>query len=177
MYKSKSTAYVKYIFIGFFIISAACNPVKRVLRDPVKTQTVVDAYNKNLPQIITEPVITPGKTDTLTSILFDTLYVEGATDTITNIKRDTLRLTQVRKIYLTKTDTLTRVDPVTVSQLRSFQRIAAQEAVAKDQALKELTDMKSARSKWRLYFFILLSAVVVALGLTIYLKTLNRVKI
>lgn len=158
------------LLIAFWLmVLGGCSPVKQVLRDPAKTQQVVDKYNAQLPPVESKPPIkTEGKRDTTILTNFDTLYVPG--DTINNVVHDTLRLTKKVTVYINKTDTIDRTDPKLIAQLQSFQRQATSEAVAKEQYKKERDEYKASTDKWKIRFYILLGISILIGGITIFLK-------
>lgn len=147
--------------ISLALILTGCNPVKRVLKDPFKTQQVFDEGVK-LGWCVNDSVYVSD-----TTILLDTLHVIESTT-------DTLKVDSV--VYITKTDYKTITKTVTIRDTtvvtdNSRISLLQKQLIKKDgeyvQKLHELNvsqaETKQARedrNKWRLWFFLLLGAFV-----------------
>lgn len=191
---SKDIKVISILLLAALILALACNPVKQVLRDPVKTQTVVDRYNAKLTAIDTaKPTIKPGVADTNEVVTYDTSkagsWINGpftgmheplppltgidATDVqfnVTEYIHDTIRITKTVTKTITRVDTLNRPDPVLISRLQSAQRLAASESTAKDQYKTDAEDKGKQARNWKIYFWLLVLAVVSYTVIKAYLK-------
>lgn len=142
-------------YLPLLLLLIGCNAVKNVKKSQFKTQQVVEHYLKTH----------PFKNDTITNV------IPG--DTITEIEVDTLiePFFQTDSFYrdryhtITKTITKRRVDTLvkTVrdnSFVQELQRSNAFKEGQVQQAKEDVSEMKSARNKWRLWFWLLAAAFV-----------------
>ncbi len=146
----------------------SCNPVKQVLRSPEKTLTVVGEYLKHAPAIKsdTQYVSIPG--DTITTTI-------NTSDTLTEF--DTLHTPEkIITHYITKT--ITRTDTLKIKiidrQLTSaLQQQLAASQTSIDQLNKDNAVLLTNRNKFRLWFWLLVSA----LGIGGILWTYSKLKL
>lgn len=154
---------MRYLII--LLIVASCNPVRQVLRDSAKTTTVVNAYLTNNP-IGSDTVYKTIPGDSVVSIL-------SFTDTV-NV-RDTMNLIVERTVnkYLTRIVKTTDTVVKTVID-RTFQQALQQQVVSTkvvlDQRVKELSEMKTSRNKFRSWFWVIVGIIGVSGAVAIYTK-------
>jgi hypothetical protein len=160
------------------LVLSSCNPVKRVLKDPVKFQEV---FNEGVSRgMCVNDTIILSKSDTLIS--YDTLYsLDVQTDTF-NIDREIVKIKTVVKTVSIR-DTLTKV-VTDNSRIELLQK----ELFGKTELLKnkeiqlsgisrQLNDMKANRNEWRFRFFLLALAVALYLFRKPLLKLISPLKL
>lgn len=153
------------------IIFSSCNPVKQVLRDEYKMRKVwnegaLDGWCVNDTTIV-------NKSDT--SYLFDTIY---KIETETLIKDSLINLVTTKVKYVTKTIRITDTFTNIVTDNSRIELLQRQLNISNDEGLKlsrendtlktAANGFKSERNKWRLRFFLLLTAF----GLFLFRKPL-----
>lgn len=138
---------------------SSCNPVKRVLKDPFKTQQVFDEGVK-LGWCVNDSVYISD-----TTVILDTLNViETVSDTVQI--GDSIWIDRVEYRTITKTVTIRDTTVVTDnSRINLLQKQLIKkngEYVQKlhelEQSQAETKEARQERNKWRLWFFLLLGA-------------------
>jgi hypothetical protein len=160
-----------WIVVPALIVLYCCNSEKKVLRNPEKTQNVVNAWLKAHPlKIDTNFVYIPGDTTTTLLIGYDTTTVR---DTVTNL---------VEKI-VTKTKTVTNTvhDTVKVTigcsgvkepcaLLKAAQDGLAGKTAQYDQQVLETQRQKLRADKWKFRFWVGVSIFGLLVALVIGIK-------
>lgn len=146
----RSLMVISLFFIG-------CNPVKKVLQSPEKTQEVVAEYVKRNPQK-NDTTYLPGDTVTITSIIVDSVPLPYPVNH---------KYTETRYIDRTITDTVKVIDRTFIDALSN--RLKALEVQVSDLRV-EVQEWKS-KAQVRLYWLIGLITAIVGAGVFYVIRT------
>lgn len=159
----------RILIAGLMIFLYCCNPVKKVLDNSDKTQQVVNKYLQ----------IHPARTDTINN------FIQGKTDTTVNLLiaydttqvHDTVRIREV----VTKTNVIHKVDTVQRTIIDNKMLKACQDGMAgMDYNLRQAQlaekDARLNSQKWKMWFFGLITALVIISVASFLLRNFLRLK-
>lgn len=157
--------------LGIIAMLTGCNPVKRVLKDPVKMGKVFDAGVEK-GWCVNDTVIV-SKSDTLIS--YDTLYsLDLQTDTF-NVDHEIVKVkTVVKTVHIRDTTREIVTDNSRIILLQKRNEELREENAEAKKLLVKATDLAEAfqkqRNKWRFRFWLLVAVI----GLILFRKPLLK---
>lgn len=153
------------------VVLCCCNPVKKVLDSEEKTNKVVTKWLTTHPLTIdTTYKYLPGDTVTQLLIGYDTTYIRG--DTVN--RRDTVKIKETTVKTRTVRDTVVKTitdNRLLIAAQQGLQRRDADLVTEKGKAV----DARAAAMKWKMYFWLLVAAVVVSTLVYLLIKLKLRI--